>query len=229
MAIGTPVQLGTKTGTSGAASTLIITTGANAPAGNLINVFASCGTTSTTITGVTDSAGNTYTPGTAIVSVGSNGRINHFYCANPVLLSSGGTITVTYGSTSGSKYASAISTSGLATTTPLDKEGAGSQSSSALSASVATGTLNQADELILGFVHCDNGGGDTFTEASGFTANSLASINPTGALHSGYQIVSSTSTVTYAPSWNVLRGYEGNVVSFKMASAADTLFAQAVF
>lgn len=212
MAIGTPVQLGA--GTSSGTSTTVITTSGAITAGDLAVVLVE-ESSSITVSGVADSAGNTYTAGTAIVS--GTRLIQPFYKPNAAAMSSGGTITVTRSASTGVGYAAAISVSGMDTSSPIDIQTAGSVGT-ATGYTLATGTLGQADELLVCFTFLSSGSGDAYVQPSGFTANTAAS-DGTNVLRSGYLIVSSTTTTSPHPTWGVSRTFLGQVVSFKAAGA----------
>ena len=84
------------------------------------------------------------------------------------------------------------------------------------SLSISTGALAQASEIVFASLETNLGGG-IFTEDSNFTT-----INPgdevADAVSWAYSIVSSTASVTYAPSFNT--DYYGVVIaSFKATSA----------
>lgn len=213
--IGTPVQLGATTAAA-AATTLVLTTTANSPTGNLIVVVASSPQTSANnVVSVADSAGDTYVATTEINNAsGADARL--FYSANSASLPSGGTITVTFASATASHLTAAISVSGMASASPLDAQGAGTISAGGTTPSVSSGTLSKAPELVVGFVHISTGSGNTFTEASGFTANTPADRGAGGSiLRWAYQIAPTTTSVTYAPVLGTAQVYGGNVITFK--------------
>lgn len=218
MAIGTPVQLGAAA--SSGTSTTVITTSGAITAGDLAVVLVE-ESSSITVSGVADSAGNTYTAGTAIVS--GTRLIQPFYKPNAAAMSSGGTITVTRSASTGVGYAAAISVSGMDTSSPIDIQTAGSVGT-ATGYTLATGTLGQADELLVCFTYLSSGSGDTYVQPSGFTANTAAS-DGTNVLRSGYLIVSSTTTTSPHPTWGVSRTYLGQVISFKASTGGTNTFA----
>lgn len=230
MAIGTPVQLGGNAAATGLGTTATLTTTGNITTGDLVVVFAGSASFSCTPNSVTDTSGNTYTAGTSIGSAGSD-IIRPFYCANAIAMASGGTVTITYATSAGSKYYNAISVSGIATASPKDVEAAGFISTGTTTPSIATGTLAQADELVCGYILVGSASkNDAFTQASGFTANTNGTAAvPTSILRSAYQIVASTSTVTYAPVLGTSRDCDANVITFKAPGSTDTLFAMATF
>lgn len=215
MAIGTPVQLtGTVVPASGATS--VYTTIADSPAGNAIIVAVAQPTASLLGPTCIDSAGNTYTSTTQVAFAGVTETCVLWYCLNALHLPLGGTITVGDG-VSTRRPASAISVSGLALTSALDKDGGGSGGTGVTSPSMATGVLAQADEIVLWLIGITSGNSDTYTPSAGFTAlNGLGVL--TNELRFDYQIVSSTGSVTVNPTMGTARNAVWNVLTFKMAA-----------
>lgn len=217
MAIGTPAYLGGAFQAGGA--TTVITTVANAPAGNLI-IVPSFARASPAYSSTTDSASNTYA--TAANALGGSTRVAWGYAANPALLSSGGSVTVTYTlAISSNGTAQGLSVSGMDLSSPLDVV-------SAIDANTGTGTSiavtpGQADELIIGCVTIQLGAsGDSFVEAPGFTSLGTVGTSGTRLTYLAYKIVSSTALVTYNPTWTNSRGYVSQVTTWKMAAAASS-------
>jgi hypothetical protein len=214
MAIGTPTSLGTAIAGTTAASSKVFTTNAAIVAGDLVVVaigwYSSGGFT---VSGVVDSGStNSYV---SAVSVSSGGGIPSgvalYYVKNATALASGGTITVTWSGSVASQSIMAYRVTGIDTVSPLDKTSTAASASGG-DLSVATGTLGQANEIIFGAAGGYNVG--TYTESSGFT--SLAQNSPSGNLLAlAYDIVSSTSSVTYAPTGLPNSRSEAVVASFK--------------
>lgn len=126
-----------------------------------------------------------------------------------------------------STVGAAFSVSGLATTTPRDVSGtinttgSPNTSGSPISPGSATGTLTQANEIVVGEI----GIGGTYTGSiasnSPFTNLSVpAASSPSFGW--GYDIVAATTGVTYAPTWTTSRAYGANVWTFKGVGAAAT-------
>ena len=114
---------------------------------------------------------------------------------------------------------SAITVSGIAVASPLDVTGT-LASGTGTSASVATGTLGQAAELVVGVLEYINTSG-TFTEATP-SWNTLSGPTPGSGsnIRWAYQVVNSTTGVTYNPSWGTSRAYGANVFTFKGSGGA---------
>lgn len=124
-----------------------------------------------------------------------------------------------------STVGAAFSVSGLATSSPRDisgtinTTGSPSTSGSPISPGSATGTLTQANEIVVGEI----GIGGTYTGSiasnSPFTNLSVpAASSPSFGW--GYDVVASTASVTYAPTWTTQRAYGANVWTFEGAGAA---------
>jgi RHS repeat-associated protein len=177
-------------------------------AGNLIVLGLFVGD-STTVSSVTDTQGNTYT----LISSSTwspSGYVEKLYYAKNI---AGGadTITVTL---SGSKYMElhAYDYSGLDTSSPLDTY------STNTGLSVTTGTsgnltTTNANDLLFGFFHSDNG--VTNTAGTGYTPRTFSG--------DGYPLgedkyVTSTGTYSATMSFSLAADYVGFLVAFKGAS-----------
>lgn len=217
MAIGAPVNLGGASDATNTVTSLVITTGANAPAGNLICVAIIGSATLNTAT-VTDSASNTYTL-TAAKTWNTANRLFIAYCANPVLLSSGQAITVSWTGVARAAV-EAISVSGLLTVAPIDVSGAGT-AGTGTSDSIATGTLGAANEIIIALTGLANTTAG-YTPGGSFTSLTAPTQGNNSTLLWAYQIVAATTTVSYAPSWTTSRAFGSNVYSFKAPAPANT-------
>lgn len=191
--IGTPVKIA-DTGGTGVASGSGVTTTVTAPAGSLIVVgVLQWSVTGATITGVSDSAGNTYTQAEQNTGGGSDYPCSLWYCSNaPNTLTSGGTITAT--TSSGTYVLSAIYVASA--NNGLDPAHTHTVSGGPTNVTISTGTLAQANEIVFGVSQPDNAGGG-HTGASGFT--SITEFNE-GSFQ--YKIVNSTASVTYSIDYN---------------------------
>jgi hypothetical protein len=174
--IGTPVVISKNTGIG----TSAVPIATSSPAGALL-VVAVTDWTGNPVTGVTDSKSNTY----AIASSVDNptlGGTYIFYAANAAALTAG-TDTITI-SGAGDIHYIATYTTGIATTTPLDKTNFTDNTSvTTNSPSVtlpATGVFSQANEIVFGtfvnatYVTGTNAVGNGFTESAGFTTTTPA-------------------------------------------------------
>lgn len=223
MSIGTPTSLGSNSSQSSTNSTITITTSAAITAGNLAVAFFSFGSGGPTVSSVSDGT-NTYTLAVRQKSASGNFTDEIWYKENASAVSSGATITATLSAstTGGFGFAAyAAQVSGIATSSSLDKTA--SSNTNSTSPSVSTGTLSQSSEIVFASSSV-NAGGNTcaYTEASGFTNLFKLYSQSQEDCAVAYQIVSSTSSVTYNPSWSNSggNGMETMVASFKAASSA---------
>lgn len=198
--IGTPTVVGTLGTSPGTYSSVGLTTTATITTGNMIGVCIGMNTTNTvTVSSVSDGI-NTYTKANQ-QTVSPNTDIELWYAANVVGVGSGATLTINLsGSTGASSGVSVVAAqdTGIASV-PLDQI-VGASSGSGTSLSASTGTLAQSSELVLG---CSfQVPTSTYFGASGFTNSSrVAAPSGNGTAWLDYEVVSSTSPVTYNPSW----------------------------
>lgn len=189
---------------SGSASNATI---ADAPVGSLIVAWV--GNTSqfiNTILSCVDSAGDTLTQ--AVNEGGSPGyyNVSLWYVVAAHDLPIGGTFTCT--TTFGNYIIFAVDVTGLGGALDTTNTGTGNTS-----LSIATGTLAAPSEIVFGAQYPSNSVG-SYTTGAGFT-----SFDPTQAAAGdgelAYEIVSATTSVTYAPSWSSSINATGAVASFK--------------
>lgn len=194
--IGTPTSIGTNTANSGG-TTIAITTTANIAAGNLVFV-ATCvqHDAGITVTGVSDGT-NTYT---RAITQDSSGAIPQggdiWYKANATAVAAGATLTVTYsGTTLYGKAVAAGQVSGISTSSTLDKTNAG-PGTAVTNPTVSTGVLSYSNEIVVG-AFCTQ---STITADSSFTTlSSIVNGNGFAQLLLSTKTVSSTNSVTFAP------------------------------
>ena len=137
-----------------------------------------------------------------------------FYCVTTADLPNGGTITVAVPSTD-TVSATAFALSGM-NATPVDTHAHTSNGASGTSAtSVATGTLAQSYEVVVGGLALAG----TSSAFNPGTLTSIGGVSATGqSVWAAYQIACSTVTSAFAPSWTTSRAYMSDVVSFKVAT-----------
>ena len=212
MSIGTPVSLGTNSG-AGTGTTIALTASAAIQSGDLVLVYVVREGTAT-VTGVTDGT-NTYSQvGTA--GIASSGTTVDLWAKANASAVASPTITATITPTEFDRGIAAIRCPGISVNSPLDKN-TGQANQSGASASVSTGTLSYTTELVVGAVVAGSGL-SSFTESANFT--SVISQTPWGAswyLDIAYDIVSSASSVSYAPSWTSSVNFATFLVSYKGA------------
>jgi len=174
-----------------------------------------------TVTGVANVAGDTFL---AIGSANSSGYVcSGLYYVKSSNGSAIDVITVTFSGSVADASVTELPVTGADATAPLDKgplsgTGLGSPVSSA-----ATGTLAQADEIIVS-IAADYYVGDTIGTPSGYTAPAAGACNTTGTVQVKlvYKILSSTTTTTvdYTITGS---GYTNvNAATLKQAAAASS-------
>lgn len=206
-----PYLINTAAGSGGA--TIVISAVTATGAGDKIVVGAVVGTG--TVTGVTDSAGNTYVQQES--DTGGVGSAGYEFVADGATssIAAGGTITVTCSSTTTNKGAVAVGVPGMAATA-MDKIATADNAASA-APSVTSPALTQASETVVAVIANTNSGGDP-TWGSGFTK--------LGSTHNGsgpwvsvsYKTVNSTAAVTASGTIG-LTSWTAMLVTLKNASS----------
>ena len=219
---GSAAQVGSGAVPNGVGSTNTFSTSIDAAAGSLLVGLCAHGGTGSPgaggVTSFTDSVNGAYTAETQVQN-GNSDTIRAFHFANAAHLPTGSTATETSGIVV-SQYAALVAITGAVTSSPLDKQGAGT-TGTGTAPSIATGTLSQAAEIVIGYVFIANGDVDAFTEASGWTTG--GSISLSGGLSIvrwAYKVVSSTASVTYNPTLGTSRNYLANVMSYKLTGSS---------
>lgn len=211
MAIGTPVAItGFQTGIVSGAG---MVTNTDAARGSLIVVLVQTNSFQQTITGVTDSAGNTY-----LQAVGKSGQLGApgsaiYYCSaspNDLPASSEIFVTTSSGQWNGAAFSVSGANGGLDIL--VSKSGNGN------SASLATGAFATNSEIA--FTISSMGGAiGGFTEGAGFTQlYEQGATNPCVDL--AYVDVNATTTKTYSPAWSNFNPYTLCIASFKSSTNA---------
>lgn len=152
--------------------------------------------TSQTVTGVADTAGNTYTPLTRVVN-GTSEAIQYWYCANATG-NANNVVTATFSANSGvnSIYVWNI-TNGLRTS-PLDVQTSGTSATAGVTSAAFTTT--HANEMILALAtHFATG--NTYSPGAGYTLDNahfpiLAGGQYTGAEHKAVSSIQTSVTAT---------------------------------
>jgi len=216
MAIGTPVNLKQNSFGSSTVTTMNFTA-VTSNAGEALIIILCLGSAATAGTVAASDGSNTYSA--TNLYVGSSGKVILLYCANPVALSSG-TVTVSW-TGAATVVGALIQVAGLDLTSPIDKNPATGSGGTAVTTitEVTTGTLAQADELVIGAT-CVSAAPGAWTEDVDFTSLTT-SIGSGGnrEIHWGYRITAATTSVGYQPSWVTARNYTANIWSFKGAAA----------
>lgn len=196
--IGSPASLGTFGTGSNTTDTAKLTTTANINSGDLavVCVLANSTGPSLTISSMSDGT-NTYSKATSIFFGGGQfTSLNLWYKGNAAAVASGATITATYTSIIQTVVITAWNVKGLLSS-PLDKTASGVGTTGATSATASTGTLSQANEIVAGCA--GTYGSQAYSGASGFTNINSRLFNYFAA--SDYDLVASTTSVSYTPTW----------------------------
>jgi hypothetical protein len=210
-AIGTPVALGQMFESANASTATLTTSGSDDPVGSLtlVAVFVN----NTNISGVTDSAGNSY-----VACPARFGDVALYYAINAADLPIGGTITLTLAA-SNKVNMSVVSVPGVRATSPTDICGTGvTGTGSGTISGPSTGTLNAEPELVIGVIAIASDTADTFTEAGWNPLLKATGTGAPGMIQWGYQVVTSTTSLTYSPTLGTSRTWWANVASFVGAS-----------
>ena len=214
------VNLGQNSAT--ASTTNAITTVANVGPGDLILVVVGYANISDTLTGVTDSSGNTYVILENITGTGIG--IGVAYSQNSLTMLTGGTITCTFAGAVNSQ-ARAVDIDGLLggiqRIGALDTSNNSAQGLAATAATnVATPALQSAQEILIGILATATGSGNVtpggpWNAIGGNTANS-----PNCRLFADNN-VNSRAAVSFAPTWVNVNNYVTEVLSFIGVAAWD--------
>lgn len=195
--IGAPRSLGSNTHTGSGLTTTTITTTANINAGDAVVVFFAVSDNGAVkvISSISDGSANAY--GQIVGTSNTANAAGEFWGAgNSGFIASGATITITHSSTSSVSAniaVGAVAIAGLLLASSVDKTNSASGTSNP---PVSTGVLSQANEIVLG----QSVRPAAYSGAAGFTTM-FNITNGNVVLAAAYQIVASTASVTYTPSW----------------------------
>lgn len=198
-----------------AALTNVVPTTADCPPGSTIMVSASFLTVADPLTGVVDSAGNTYQ--TPIDNISGTGvGIGTAYAYNTLNdLPSAGTITATLGG-SVTSTVGALCLRGASSSDPLDTHANSAVGLAAMaSTTVNTGTLALPREFVVGVLGtpASMGGGPP---CNGNYARSVSSPTSAPALIMCQQTpTTGTASVAFSPTWTNANNYAVDLMSFK--------------
>lgn len=206
-----PINSGADT-TTGTLKSGSATTTSQIPANALFFMSIAATGANDSFTSVTDSAGNTYS--VVETSDGSNGAQAIAWLIPSSPIPSGTSITAVTSDASQWGLGTGYYVTGAAG--GLDKQNSVNNDNlnTVTSISLATGTLALASEIVIG-VFNTNGNAVTWTEASGFSTlhNDTFSIT-------SYEIVSSSSSVTWNPTFTATGPLNAVLASFKATQAA---------
>ena len=199
-------------GDSGAATTQTSYFDSPAKPGDLILAFSKWDNL-VTVTGITDNAGNTYTPIGTFTNVGTNDRIEAWYTLNPTGAPT--SVTVTYsGKTASTSLLDIVEFSGLATSAPVDQTAVNTGTGTALSTG-ATPTTTDSNDTIVGLFATIGSSSPGYPYALG-SGYSLIVTDTTSFI----EYMSVTSTGSYTATATATNGsvtWGGRVIAFKNA------------
>ena len=222
-----PSLVQSKSATAASVTTVTVTLTSSTTAGNclIVAVVTSASPSNPTVSGITlgGAAGNFAQSATAgNPSVDSE---SVFIWADPNCAGGQTAVSVTLSAASGSCNVWVMEWSGLVTSTPVDKTAGQAQSAVTSWSSTATATTTQASEVAVGAVGTFNGTGvGTITGPSSPWTNlaQVTSASTHVGLLAGYNILSSTGTVTYSGTFASSSDGATAVATFKAAAAAAT-------
>lgn len=195
----------------GASDTILVTLTDSVAVGQMASGWVTV-QSSGTLTSVSDTGGNTWTVRAAFTS----GTLR-YYWIDAVLttaLNIGDTISILCSTVAGRKLATLHGISGQAADY-FDQQGAG-QSGSSNTPSITTGTLAQADSLILCAIYSAL---TTVTvEDADYTTQCDVGVENRN-MHSASRIVSSTAADTYAPTLGASQSWDMNYIVYKADAA----------
>lgn len=224
MAIGTPTVRGEKTTNSTGQGSIARAPTGTISAGSLLVVMVGFGLASTPTVSVSDTQGNTYQQDArADKTTGNTPHSGIFSSILDTQLTTGDTVTVTFGTNVNYPMMALFEVTGIADTSWLDKTATATGSSTAPDTG-DTATTAQADELLFS-VACWQAAA-TFTPGTDFTqvGTTMATTTKYGA--SQYDIVSSTgaydgdATLGSSQDWAIcLATYKGESAAAAAATA----------
>ena len=220
-----PTFLGSNYGTS---SAIIVTTTGAIPAGALAFVAVRISSGALQVVSSVSDGTNSYTK--AAGETGTYDDIEIWICPNASGVLSGASVTVNLsGAPTGGGAAAAFVgyCTNVVTSAPANQIAGGVNSGSATNYSATTGTLSQASEVAIGLTFIN--GNATETQSSGFT--NLAHVTDSGNISTAvdYQVVSSTTAITYDPVWSVASRVGSLIVTFKFAPPVYVVAALPMF
>lgn len=212
--------LGKAQGIPNGSNQIVLTTVADCPVGSLIVLFDGGATAvANNLSSIADSASNSY-------AAPFDGHVNAAAFANLIWANAintahdlplGGTITSTYANNSTNHSFLAICITGAATASPLDisaktANGAGVAATSATT--VNSGTLGQANEVVLAG-EAFGGNSGTVTCGGAYTKYETQVSGSTGIATLCGQVVASTASVAFSPTWGTSQTWITDLISFK--------------
>lgn len=218
-ALTSPINIGTAGGTNSGATSMVITTTQNVPAGSTIVVPCMVNNSgSTGPTSVTDSASNTYNKRIdTAMNTGVYGNVQFWEAHNVTALSSGSSITIAFASGQRAYVAAAVATN--AQSSPYDTKNNTTGSNTSSGSHAISLTTSSSNEIVFGVIWGQNTGDltndGTWTALTAPTAQG-SSPGQYAELIWAYKLFPSAGTATYTPSSSTAgNGWETGVVAFK--------------
>lgn len=211
------------TASESANATPLTTSGITTTSSNLLVAGISYDSgTLNTVTGITDSKGNTWLKAIELDAVV---LLSLWYCAG-IVGGSGHTLTIAYNDAVGSAISCVLQEFTGIATSPLDRT-VSAQGTSNTPSSGATAATAQADELVVGLVGW-GGATSTATLGSGYTnLAQVALTDASSAMES--KIVAATGAQTAAMTLGASRDWAAICATFKAAAAGSSAAARTGF
>lgn len=207
--------------------TVAVAFGANVAAGNLICGAVSWPSITATLTGVTDTLGNTYTLlDNPTEDTGNVSRAAHFYAKN--IAGGANTVTATFSASLTVKKLIIHEVSGCDTTAPSDKHQAnvdlnvGTGADAVTSGAAVTTTTN--GQYIFGWTMSDNGNGGP--EAAGTNYTIRENVSNRHSSEDRVQTTAGSAQVTFTDGAN-FGSHTSGILTFKAATVRSTKNARA--
>ena len=220
MAIAFVQAAGTNNGAVASTTNVPLAYGSNNGAGHLLVLagrFSNNGTGTPTSISIADSR-NTWVVLQSFVNV--NSRLVFAYAANCSAGANTVTVTANGAGANGAFYTFSIAEySGIATSTPVDKNTTAPGGTTSTSASAGPVTTTIANELLFGWFFNETANGLTLTAGSGYTIRN----NPSNAGNGGIEdnIVSATGSYSATMTFSSAVNWGGGIVTFAGASAGN--------
>lgn len=210
MAIGTPSVVADFPTTAGG----IGTTTNDCPAGNLIVVLPYCDNLNGTVTSITDGAGNIYVKAVQTATQSGQFTSSIWYCTNCLHLPAGSTIHIIGVPTAIDMTVYFVSGANGG----LDLTNSTVINTNVTTLSLTTGTLSQADEIII----C------MFTPANSPPPGTATGFTQYDGAYGFYKIVSSTASQTFTPVWTGSAHASAVLATFKATAPSGSVGSIAV-
>lgn len=217
-----PTLVQNKSGTATSGTSITVTLTSNTTAGNclIVKVGAFQGTTTPTVSGITlgGSAGNF-----AKAKSGAGTTVDCEIWTDQNCAGGQTSVVVTFNAGTGTLLTMAVQVeewSGLATSGAVDVDNSGANSSSTSWSSGSSGTLTNANELVVGAVYSSNPSSTLTTPGSPWTELTQVTVTNTitSKLGTAYQVVTANTAQTYSGTQSTASANAAVVVTLKEAA-----------